>query len=520
MPNDHRSLHMPILLAACLVFSVLAKGAHDIWAASLVYLILLILFVMSLVWRSRRSEPEPFAFPFWPFVALVIGAFVISYARSIRPEESYLEVMDLLSFFAAFFLAANEIQDANRRSIFVDLVAPLFLIQTGLNMSQWIRFQPSLFFGQLSGSLINPNFSSAFHLLWLPVVLDWWQQSRPAKGAVFVYRSGVFACLSANIFMSGSVMGMGLFFLILFLNFRRSALVAALGVFTVVAIGWLQTNAYRGSALLSLDRFGWWSTGIRMFLDHPWFGTGPGTYGSAYLAYKIGHTQNTLYAHSVPLTLLAETGLAGILSVGAFLFTVSKRMKAAWLEPSLRPFATGLLLLGVFSLFNISLEILSNMVAAGLFLGIVLSRSSSGGRKLQRWAIFVLVGFAVVGTSFVVAPFVASQQAVMGYEALDAGEIEKAKKSFETAIGLDRRSSSAHEGLARAYAAEKKWAEAAIAQRHAIDLNKLNGFYWWELGMFLESGGEIEGARTAYQRAHDLHPANQRYQNDLQRLLR
>src|SRR5262249_7451033 len=77
-------------------------------------------------------------------------------------------------------------------------------------------------------------------------------------------------------------------------------------LFVCAVLIWLKlTQAVHGrvgqTVLEGAARLSWWKSGLTMFWDHLWMGVGLGNYPSAYLAYKSGAGEHTLYAHSLPI---------------------------------------------------------------------------------------------------------------------------------------------------------------------------------------------------------------------------
>jgi O-Antigen ligase len=116
-----------------------------------------------------------------------------------------------------------------------------------------------------------------------------------------------------------------------------AALVLVLGVIAVALSGrgltgtishaWSGFTATEGtsdsspSRLLSVDsenRWVWWKEAVGAFSDRPIEGWGGGSFAAVHLLYR-DNTLSTTQAHSVPLQLLAETGIVGAaLAIGAF----------------------------------------------------------------------------------------------------------------------------------------------------------------------------------------------------------
>lgn len=91
-----------------------------------------------------------------------------------------------------------------------------------------------------------------------------------------------------------------------------------------------------------------WQGAIRIFLARPLLGAGPATFPTQYMAYRnpAGHTAIFTHAHNVWLTVAAEYGIMGVLSVSYF-FIVLGRMILRYLRHTKPSQWSGAMLAGV-----------------------------------------------------------------------------------------------------------------------------------------------------------------------------
>lgn len=77
------------------------------------------------------------------------------------------------------------------------------------------------------------------------------------------------------------------------------------------------------------DRLLLWRASLRMAADHPWVGVGFGAFVREYPKYRLPGDPNTTppFAHNLPLSLAAETGLGGLL---AFLVFTGRLLRLGW----------------------------------------------------------------------------------------------------------------------------------------------------------------------------------------------
>ncbi|HEY7063237.1 MAG TPA: O-antigen ligase family protein [Chloroflexota bacterium] len=75
-----------------------------------------------------------------------------------------------------------------------------------------------------------------------------------------------------------------------------------------------------------VERMAHWQAAWYMFLEHPWFGIGPGNYGTLYDQYYLpGWLEPLGHAHNYYLNLAAETGVVGL---SGFLLTLGLAFRA------------------------------------------------------------------------------------------------------------------------------------------------------------------------------------------------
>ena len=162
-------------------------------------------------------------------------------------------------------------------------------------------------------------------------VLSWLLRAAPRETAIS--SSMMLVCLAA-MFMTGSRAGvllslaMGVVSFVVYFSrdlTRRWSVVTTLIVGAVVALGLLQIMGGGVGGRLNLIGFadeGRWETyraTLRMIADHPWFGTGLGTFAWSFPAYRSGNVSGVWdLAHSTPLELASDLGLplAGLVGFG------------------------------------------------------------------------------------------------------------------------------------------------------------------------------------------------------------
>ena len=513
---------MPILLGSIIVFSTLARGAHDLWAAGIVYAMTAIGFSVLLL-RGRLN------LSFIPFLICLLAFFGVSFSHSVNPGESLLGLLDWGAAGLIFLLAAHAFQDDAELTSFLKIIVPVFWVELVTTLIQYKTAHPGMI--EKWGTLVNANILVSFLLLFLPVLICNFIQSRKLKDGLSWY------------WLSGLVAGLGAFATALSLwgwlcllaglpflfgldplkkiykrapRFWWTAAIFAFGLVVFVIYKKLthvyQWNVAELPARSSWSRLSWWGSGWGMFRDHIWFGVGIGNYPSAFLAYKVGTGQNTLYAHSFAVGLLAETGIMGIIGLLGFLSFWFFKVISNWERvKSRRPFFLGILMLLFFGSINLSIEYLAVLLVLFIFLGITAAPALQSAWPVRKSIALVFGLCCLTGLIFLLSIFMGSQNLVYGREKLQEGKIEEALTAFSSAAELDPLSFEAREGQARAlffrYKAggdKKVLAEAIRSQRGAIELNRLSGLLWEELGIFLREAGQKQESSEALKIADRL----------------
>lgn len=481
--------------SSIVLFASLARGGHDLWAATAVTLAATLTLVTFLtLTREFRWPMAP-----WLFLTLGVG-LLLSFLGASNKSEAWMSLKDILTSLLLFLLAANIFRNENDWAFFAAFFVPGF----------WILAVFAL--AGLPRPLINPNLEAAFLLLWFPVLLDRYLSSLGAgSGTQWYWLSGL---LGAGITFAGtgSVSAWAVLILVLVawsrqMGVRWKLLLVIAGV---VGLGLLLFKWETTSSVA--NRLAWWRTAVNMFLAHPWTGVGLGNYPSAFLAYRVPSGENTLSAHSWFFQILAEMGLVGLiafLGVIAYLIKMFSRFQdRSNLQKS---FALGAVATSVYCLANVGgeyffLRILVPMFFVGLLSPVLVSA------RPRMSVVFLSAGIFVLSIPFVVAPFLASRHQVTGQIYLSQADVEQAEKSFRIAAHIDPWNWESRAALARIaydrslFQQDTSFYDEAISlQKEAIRLNGLNGRLWWDLGRYTASRGAASTDSEKYfQKARDL----------------
>jgi O-antigen ligase len=158
-----------------------------------------------------------------------------------------------------------------------------------------------------------------------------------ATGAKKLFFSGAALVLLAGLWATGSVGAWCCLALVLFVlawkqGLKKEALILlALGAVVVFGVVWGRGFHSWSQASYSM-RLELWRSAWALFLQHPFLGSGLGTFKEAYLSAGFDLGTGSFFAHNLFLQLLAETGLVGTILFVLALWSVVRRFKwpALW----------------------------------------------------------------------------------------------------------------------------------------------------------------------------------------------
>ncbi len=270
-------------------------------------------------------------------------------------------------------------------------------------------------------------------------------------------------------------------------------------------LGSLETN----------NRTAWWGEAWSIFRASPYGGTGAATFEIARRPYRDS-ALNVTEPHSVPLQLLAETGLPGFLCGVVLAVALGFGLRAAIrrLGPEERAAAVGLVALpfafGLHALVDYDLDYLAVVAPAALVAGALLA----AGRPplVARSRILVPVGASVATLAAVwvlVAPALATRSMNAAYREADAGDLAAAAASARRAESLNPLSPEPLyvRATVAGLGGDDRAAESFYEQ--ATKLQPRNPATWYELGLFRQLAlGDQCGAYFALNAAYTLDPSS------------
>src|SRR5580692_4394747 len=324
-------------VCALVFFGVFSHGAVEDWARVVLEIGAALLF---LAWAVRGYLTEehqivvsPLLLPLVALLLLALGQWV--FHRTASPYSTRIELQLLLADILLLFLAAQAFRTLQHWRSFVWFVMSFGFFVALFGILQHLTFNGKLYwfremhFGGIPfGPYVNRNHFAGFTELVIPISLVPLVLGKVRRERWFLV--SLFAVVPIGaLFLAASRGGLVSFavevgVLVLWLILRRTVgrhLLSggAVLLLAFLMVSWLgvQQLIERFSSLQSLEVTGGKRASMRadtwrVFLDHPWMGTGLGTLQIVFPAYETLYDGKIVnHTHNDYLEALAETGIAG-----------------------------------------------------------------------------------------------------------------------------------------------------------------------------------------------------------------
>ncbi len=326
-----------IAICALVVFGVASHGAVEDWARAVLEIGAASLFVFWAVRAYFTQEHQvivsPLLLPLFALLVIALGQWIFHHTASSYATRMEIEL--LLADILLLFLAAQAFRTLEDWRAFVWFVMSFGFLVAIFGILQHLTFNGKLYWfremhygGIPFGPYVNRNHFAGFAELVIPVSLVPLVLGKVRRERWFLV--SLFAVVPIGaLFLSASRGGIVSFavqigFLLLWLIVRRTAgkhLLSggAILLLAFLMVSWLgvQQLVERFSSLQSLEvtvgkRASMRADTWRLFLDHPWTGTGLGTLQLVFPAYETLYDGKIVnHTHNDYLEGLAETGIAG-----------------------------------------------------------------------------------------------------------------------------------------------------------------------------------------------------------------
>jgi O-antigen ligase len=402
-------------ICTLVAFSVLAHGAVEVWATSVLEIGAALLFMLWGILAARRHQVEiRWNWLYLPLLGL--GFFALAQflaGLSVYPYATKIELLKAAAYLLLFFLTLESFHTVEEWNSFVWFLVSLGFLVSLLAIVQYFTFNGKLYWfrvlppGEVPfGPFVNPNHFAGFVELISPPGL-----AMLLAGAVRRDKLPLLVLLCVvpigALALSGSRGGITSFlfeFVLLMLlvqkrSERRQQLLMA-GSLALVAgflaiwlgLGWtVEKFEQLSRGDISRDRrVSMFKDTSKIVRDHIWTGTGLGTLEIVFPRYESYYDGRIVdHAHNDYLELLADTGLAGGICLFGFIALLAWRgsisLRAAD-SPACRALYSGALVacagLSLHSLVDFNWHIPSNAL---LFLLLAAMASSRIARRRRSY---------------------------------------------------------------------------------------------------------------------------------------
>jgi O-antigen ligase len=346
-------------ICALVVFGVLSHGAVEDWAHAVLEIGAGFLFLAWAVHAYRTQEQQlivaPLLLPLAALLLVALGQWVFHFSAS--AHDTRLQIQLLLADILLLFVAAQAFRTLEDWRSFIWFVMSLGFFVSLFGILQHLTFNGKLYwfremrFGGIPfGPYVNRNHFAGFAELVIPVSLVPLVLGKVRRERWFLVSLFAVVPIGALVLSAsrGGIVSFGVEVgvLIIWLLLRRTGgkhLLSggAVLLLAFLMVSWLgvQQLVERFSSLQSLEvtsgkRASMRADTWRVFLDHPWMGTGLGTLQIVFPAYETLYDGKIVnHTHNDYLEGLAETGLAGGLCcawfLGVLLFDSLRRLSQA-----------------------------------------------------------------------------------------------------------------------------------------------------------------------------------------------
>jgi O-antigen ligase len=343
-----------IVLGTCLVFAPVRS--LSVGQLALAGLAAIVVAAYALVMHEQLAEhpwlPIATPNPIWHQAEAALH-MPLSSIVSIAHNEPWLELgrplLCVLTIACGFLVGVDHVRARQLITVIAwsgAVYAAYGIMAQILDPAHVLWREKQAYIGAVTGPFINRNTAATYFgscaVLWSLILwegarlkmprgpLDWRGMaarlfSAPSKKAVIAFAM-LFLCLMA-MFMTGSRAGVVLSLVALMVAFvaffrrdlpRRTGLLSALVGGGAIAFFLLQlmgggiSTRFDAQGLADGGRLETYRATLRMIADHPWFGTGQGTFAYAFPAYRSSNVSIWGVwdmAHNTPLQIAAEMGI-------------------------------------------------------------------------------------------------------------------------------------------------------------------------------------------------------------------
>ena len=320
---------------ALLIFTPLARASVQGWAVTVIHLFTLIALAAFLFGRNLAWSWEWIKTPADKPILALLMLCAISTLFSVHHRTSLWAMVLVTSYIVIFYLVVHVFQDRAhlRQLIWLIIGLTTFLCvfgvvkKYGTNPFPWWNYNIPETRNHLASTFGNRNHFAGYLDMAIPMTLGFMMTGlRETKLFLLITLEILFLLILAFTFSRGGWVStfIGLFFLTLTLFFFPYSNKKKLSVILIVAFLMIIMIIFSSSSIIkritgSLEQAGGvgiitgrarvWEGVIEMIKDHPWLGTGPGTFSTFFTQYHPGSDRRSTMAHNEYLQFISEVGL-------------------------------------------------------------------------------------------------------------------------------------------------------------------------------------------------------------------
>jgi O-antigen ligase len=388
------------------------------------------------------------------------------------------------------------------------------------------------------GSLVYPNALAGFLVVTFAPTLVWiWVRARSwdarVKWIALVFAGGVMLfCLvltgSRGGFMAFGFMALAVFACWFRAGGRRTVFWLVGLVATLVVIFLLGQRAgflHFGTSSLE-SRLDYWRGAVAIAKDHPWVGTGPGTFGSIYPKYKTALTEEAQVVHNNFLQMWSDSGVLAFVSY-ALLWIVAVRDSFRLARQRVGD-AAAMAVCGALAGWTMHGLVDFDLYAPGVALpAFILLGTVQGLKEIPRtdsvtprwrenWLVGAICAFVLVAVVWTEGRALAASSLHGRAQELMAVDPQEALDTAKRAAALVPWNSHFESAVGDMAFSAGRGHEAIAAYRRAIQDDPYRAAGWWRLAEAKRVAHQVDAEMLQLLRkAVELNPTNKRYSQAL-----